>query len=40
MAMRWNALCGLPPVQIAIQTMSALRLEALHAALRTLHTID
>ena len=39
-AMRWHALCGLPPVEIAIQTMSTLRLEALQKALRTLHSID
>ncbi len=39
-AMRWHALCGLPPVEIAIQTMSPLRLQALKDALRTLHTID
>lgn len=39
-AMRWRALCSLPPVQISIQTMSALRLEALKAALRTLHSIN
>lgn len=40
MAMRWSALCGLPPVHIPIQTLSTLRLEALHKALRTLHKLD
>ena len=39
-AMRFRALCGLPPVQVPIQTMSTLRLNALKDALRTLHTID
>ena len=39
-AMRWHALCGLPPVEIATQTMSTLRLKALQKALRTLHSID
>lgn len=39
-AMRWRALCGLPPVQIPVQTMSTLRLNALKDALRALHAID
>ena len=39
-AMRFRALCGLPPVHIPLQTMSTLRLNALKDALRTLHNID
>lgn len=40
MAMRYHALCGLPPVQISIQALSTLRLEALQKALHTLHKFD
>ena len=38
-AMRWNALCGLPPVHIPFETLSTLRLTALKDALSTLHSI-
>jgi len=40
MAMRWRAVCGLPPVHVPIQSMSTLRLAALKEALRTISRID
>ena len=40
LAMRWRALHGLPPVQIPFETMSPLRLRALHQALAVIRNID
>ncbi len=40
MAVRWSAVCGLPPVRVPIQTMSPLRLAALKEALKTISRID
>ena len=40
MAVRWRAVCGLPPVHVPIQTMSPLRLAALKEALQTISRID
>ena len=40
LAMRWRALHGLPPVQIPFETLSPLRLRALHQALAVIRNID
>ena len=39
-AMRWRALCGLPPMNVPFETLSPLRLQALRKALETLHRAD